>query len=194
MSDAVTGIISQVLPMVATALGGPLAGLAMGWFTKATGIKVSDSSEIVNAISGMDPATRATLQAKEMDFKLAMATLGVESTEHLEQMNTDIVLQVNKTMQAEAGAEHWPTYTWRPFIGFTFGAAFFVVAAICCYLAVLAVSGKQPEAMGMIPTVVSSFAALFAIPAAILGVASWKRGTMQVEDVKNGADAASQKG
>ncbi|ATP28799.1 hypothetical protein [Chromobacterium violaceum] len=31
--------------------------------------------------------------------------------------DTTDTVAVNATMQAEARAEHWPTYSWRPFIG-----------------------------------------------------------------------------
>lgn len=32
---------------------------------------------------------------------------------------------VNQTMQAEAAAQHWPTFTWRPFLGFVAGVMIF---------------------------------------------------------------------
>ena len=32
------------------------------------------------------------------------------------------ITAVNATMQAEAKSEHWPQYSWRPTIGFTFAA------------------------------------------------------------------------
>jgi hypothetical protein len=84
-------------------------------------------------------------------------------------------------MRAEATSEHWPTYTWRPFIGFIFGIAFLFVAGLCCLLAWEAIVNKQPEAMSMIPALVTSFTALFGIPGAILGVSAYFRGKMQAD-------------
>ena len=66
-------------------------------------------------------------------------------------------------MQAEAAAEHWPTYSWRPFIGFSFGA----------YLSaqwIMPMFGKVPPAVDP---------QLMFVVGAILGVASYFRGSMQ---------------
>lgn len=72
---------------------------------------------------------------------------------------------INKTMQAEAVAEHWPTYAWRPFIGFSFGV----------YLNaqwMLPIFGKaSPSVDPQLMLVVGS----------ILGVASYFRGKMQAD-------------
>ena len=40
------------------------------------------------------------------------------------EFNTELALiqSVNATMQSEAKSEHWPQYSWRPTIGFTFAA------------------------------------------------------------------------
>jgi Holin of 3TMs, for gene-transfer release len=102
----------------------------------------------------------------------------------LEQVEQQLPLAVNQTMQAEAKSEHWPQYSWRPFWGFISGLAFAFVVGLCCYLGYQAVGGGQPEALAMIPQLVSSFAALFAIPGAILGVSAWHRGKEKIERIK----------
>jgi hypothetical protein len=89
--------------------------------------------------------------------------------------------EVNETMRAEAKSEHWPQWSWRPYWGFISGTAFLVVCVLVCNLAYQAVLGGKPEAMAMIPQVISAMATLFAIPGAILGVASWHRGKKQRE-------------
>jgi hypothetical protein len=68
-------------------------------------------------------------------------------------------------MQSEAAAEHWPTYTWRPFIGFIFGL---YIASMF----ILPLFGLQPITMS---------ADLVMAVGAILGVASWFRGKMQAD-------------
>lgn len=70
---------------------------------------------------------------------------------------------INKTMQAEAAAEHWPTYSWRPFIGFSFGA----------YLSaqwIMPMLGKAPPVVDP---------QLMLVVGSILGIASYFRGAMQ---------------
>lgn len=103
----------------------------------------------------------------------------------LEQIEQQLPIAVNQTMQAEANSEHWPQYSWRPFWGFSSGIAFSFVVGLCCLLGWEAVAGGKPEALSMIPQLVSAFAALFAIPGAILGVSAWHRGAEKRERASN---------
>lgn len=86
---------------------------------------------------------------------------------------------VNKTIQIESASENWWTSGWRPYWGFISGTAFLVVCVLVSILAYKAVLGGKPEAMAMIPQLIGAFAALFAIPGAILGVTAWHRGKKQ---------------
>lgn len=86
---------------------------------------------------------------------------------------------VNQTMREEAKSDNWWTSGWRPYWGFISGTAFLFVCILVCVLAYKAVLGGVPEAMAMIPQLIGAFAALFAIPGAILGVTAWHRGKMQ---------------
>ena len=72
---------------------------------------------------------------------------------------------VNKTMQSEAAAEHWPTYSWRPFIGFVFG---FYIASMF----ILPLFGIAPVPMS--PDLVLAVGG-------ILGIASYFRGKSQAD-------------
>lgn len=72
---------------------------------------------------------------------------------------------VNATIRAEAAAEHWPTYIWRPFIGITFG----------CYISslyILPLFGIAPHRL--------STDEVLAITG-ILGIASFFRGKAQAD-------------
>ena len=125
------------------------------------------AKDIRTAITGKEPVSNDTaVKLEEVAIKL-------------EQIEQALPLAVNQTMQIEAKAEHWPTYSWRPFWGFVSGTAFLLVAGLCCFLGWQAVAEKQSEALAMIPQLVTAFAALFAIPGAILGVTAWHRGAMQ---------------
>ncbi len=103
----------------------------------------------------------------------------------LEAIEQELPIAVNQTMQAESKSEHWPQYSWRPFWGFLSAIAFGFVTGLCCYLAFEAVLGDRPELLTSIPVLVSSFATLFAIPGAILGVTAWHRGQEKRERLKN---------
>jgi len=80
--------------------------------------------------------------------------------------DTAALESINATMRAEAQADHWPTYSWRPFCGFVFGAMFLGVYFVLplMRLPVPAVPFEAWAAMG-----------------AVLGVASWYRGRMQAD-------------
>lgn len=62
MSDAVTDILKTLVPGIATALGGPLASVAVGWLTDKLGVKESTVSAVTDAIQGVDPLARAKLE------------------------------------------------------------------------------------------------------------------------------------
>lgn len=122
------------------------------------------AKDLRSAITGEEPVGQET--------QIAIERIAVE----LEQIEQQLPMAVNQTMQAEASSEHWPQYSWRPFWGFVSGAAFGFVVWLCCYLGFKAVIGGKPEALAMVPQLVTAFSTLFAVPGAILGVTAWHRG------------------
>ena len=119
------------------------------------------------------PATMS--DAEKNDFKLKMQQ-GIQ-----EEMKIDAtaIESVNKTMREEGKSDKWWTSAWRPYWGFISGTAFLFVCVLVCILAYKAVLGGKPDAMAAIPQLIGAFAALFAIPGAILGVTAWHRGQLQ---------------
>jgi hypothetical protein len=90
---------------------------------------------------------------------------------------------VNKTMQAEAGADHWPTYTWRPFIGFCFGFNLVAASVLVLFVfgaQVMGAAGAE-KGVAMLPTALGALAAISGLATPILGIASWFRGKMQAD-------------
>lgn len=83
--------------------------------------------------------------------------------ETLLRLQVEALVEVNKTMQTEASSDHWPTYSWRPFIGFMFGLYIFSFVLLPLF--------------GVMPIVLS--ADLTLAVGGILGIASWFRGKMQ---------------
>lgn len=160
-------LIKSILPFIGTALGGPL-GLGAATFV-ASKLGMTDASQEVvkTALTSMigNPEQAARLKQIENDYQVQMATLGYQSIKDIETLNASVLIEVNKTMQVEAAAEHWPTYSWRPFIGFMFGA---YVASMW----VLPLFGRTPVALS---------ADLTLSIGGILGVASFFRGKMQAD-------------
>lgn len=149
---------------------------------------------IARAITGADDDAQAAARieadpALQVEFQKAVLQQAVDlardQTERLRiqvdeiRAENEALIAVNNTMQSESRSEHWPQYSWRPSWGFSSAAAFFAVCVLACVLAWKAVNGGDPKTLNMIPQLITAFAALFAIPAAILGIASWHRGRKQ---------------
>lgn len=174
----ISQMLKAVSPWIAAALGGPagIAGMAIDAAAKALGASDKTVAGIKNAIAGMTPDQELALKKADQDFALQMQSRGFENIESMEGFYTNQLTAVNATMQVEGKSEKWPQYGWRPYWGFASGTAFLAVCVLVCILAYQAVLGGKPEALAMIPQLVGAFATLFAIPGAILGVASWHRG------------------
>lgn len=88
---------------------------------------------------------------------------------------------INKTMQAEAASEHWPTYSWRPAIGFAV-ALVMLLSVLTVFLAyVAAVFYNRSEGLQHLPGVIAAVAGIIGVVSPILGIASWYRGKMQAD-------------
>lgn len=71
-------IVATVAPGIATALGGPLAGLAVGAIGSALGLSDATQEQVANAISGAKPEDLLALKNAEIGFQQHMADLGVD--------------------------------------------------------------------------------------------------------------------
>ncbi len=114
-------------------------------------------------------------EAEKATFKLEAERLAIEEL----QANKSVIESVNKTMQAEANAKWWWSAFWRPLWGVISAVAFGAVTIFFCYLAYKSVVAGDTEALALMPQLISTFAMLFGIPGAILGVTAWHRGKMQ---------------
>jgi hypothetical protein len=174
-------LIKSVLPWIGTALGGPLGGLAATFVGEKLGLPGASIDAVKSMLGGMTPEKLAELKAMDQEFQLKMATLQVDSLYKMEQLSVQAyqsevaaAVAVNATMQAEAAAEHWPTYSWRPAIGFA--VAFNLVSAsIVVFIAYL----FKPSLVSNIPEMLTAQAALNGVAMPILGIASWFRGKAQ---------------
>lgn len=72
-------IVGTVAPAIATALGGPLAGVATSAIAKAFGISDSPTeAEVVAAVKGATPEQLLALKQADQQFALEMQRLGVD--------------------------------------------------------------------------------------------------------------------
>ena len=160
-------IIKGVLPFIGTALGGPIGGGLATFLSSKLGIPDSTVEGVKTAITGMlgNPELNEKLQEAELASKEHCIQMGYDSIQKLEELNASVVLAVNTTMQVEAKADHWPTYTWRPFIGFIFG--FYIISiGIAPYFHITPVFLPSEMTMAI---------------GGILGIASFFRGKAQAD-------------
>ena len=137
--------------------------------------------DIAQAVTGQ-PTGDAALKALQADPNLVLqyrqAVLAQEV--QFQQMAVQNADDVNKTMQAEAASEHWPTYSWRPFIGFSFGLLGLIAGgtAAVSYIGVMFFQ-VNPQVLAQLPALIGAEAGIMATMAPVLGIASWFRGKMQ---------------
>lgn len=77
-SKSALSIVKQLAPTVATALGGPFAGLALNVLAEKIGI---DPDKVEAAVMGGDPELLMKVKDSEHDFKLKMKELGLREEE-----------------------------------------------------------------------------------------------------------------
>lgn len=156
------------------------------WITGSdkAGAVAQKAVDIAQAVTGA-PTGDAALAAIKADPALVLqyrqAVLAQEVT--FQQLAVQNAADVNKTMQAEAGADHWPTYTWRPWIGFCFGLNLLASSVLVLFVfgAVVFGAAGAEKAVGMLPTSLGALAAISGLATPILGIASWFRGKMQAD-------------
>jgi len=164
--------LSQFVPAIAKwVTGSDKAGEIAG--------KVVDIAKVVTGKADPDQAL-AAIQADPalaLQFKTAVLAQQVE----LEKLAVANAADVNKTMQAEAASEHWPTYSWRPAIGFSVALAV-VLSVLTVFMAYgAAVIYGRPEGLASLPGVLGAVAAIIGVVSPILGIASWFRGKAQAD-------------
>lgn len=157
--------------------------------------------QLTKWITGSDKAEQVAQKAIDIAKSVTGAQTGDEAVKAL-QANPDLVLQyrkavldqevefqtlavqnagdINKTMQAESASEHWPTYSWRPAIGFAVALAV-VLSVITVFAAYGAALFGHTEGLAQLPAVLAAVAGIIAVVSPILGIASWYRGKMQAD-------------
>jgi hypothetical protein len=157
-------ILGKAAPILGTLFGGP-AGAALGGLVSSV-LGTDNTPDAIKTAIATDPQAALKLAQFESDNKVKLQQMLLTHADNEIAAQTAQLQAVNATMQAEAKADHWPTYSWRPFVGFVFGTMFLGTYFVLPLL-------KMP-----VPTV--PFEAWAAI-GSILGVASWFRGKAQAD-------------
>ena len=143
--------------------------------------KAVDLAKTVTGSPTGDEALSVLKANPELALKYRTAVL--EQEVEFEKLAVANASDINKTMQTEAAADHWPTYSWRPFIGFCVG--FNTAAASILTLAVFGSSMfgvlTATAAIAQLPLVLGALAGINGTVLPILGIASWYRGKMQAD-------------
>lgn len=175
--------LAQFAPMIAGWLGGSkakdVAGKVVGIAQAVTGQSAPDAA--LAAIQA-DPNLSMQFQKAVLDSQGQLAQIAADVTKSELAADTADTQAVNQTMQAEAKADHWPTYTWRPFVGFCFGvlAVQSGLTVAVAYLAVMFCK-VEPNVLTYLPGMLGAEAAVMGTMAPVLGIASYFRGKMQAD-------------
>lgn len=170
--------VSKVAPLLGSLLGGPAGGAVGGIIASAlgTGGTPQDISEAL-----ANPETLVKLKQIEADKIVKLQELIEDQAKAELVAVTQSTSDVNKTMQSEAASEHWPTYSWRPAIGFS--VAF---AIVCSVLTVFLAYGAaiiygKVEGLAQLPGILAAVMGIVGVASPILGIASYFRGKAQAD-------------
>ncbi|OAD17123.1 hypothetical protein [Achromobacter insolitus] len=131
------GALGNLAPMLATALGGPLAGGAVAAITKALGLgDDATDDEISRKLADADPGTLLELKKAEQDFAARMAEYGFRSEADLARIAADD--------RASARQREVERQDWTPrILAYLVTAGFFGMLSVMVFAAIPAAS-KEP--------------------------------------------------
>lgn len=172
--------LKTLAPTMATLLGGPAVGFAVKFLADKVGASAETVDAVTTALTGMNETPEGRIKLAEIDA--ALRTHAIDAGIDLERLAVANAADVNKSMQAEAASEHWPTYSWRPSIGFAVALNVLMTSTTVALAYVMVIFlDKKPEVLNYLPAMIGAMAALVGVVAPILGIASWFRGRMQAD-------------
>ena len=172
MAPIAGGLLASATGGVSTIVGG-LVSAALG---------VANTPDAVSVALQTDPQAAVKLVQIDADKRVNLAGLAVQQRIAELQAASQGVSDANKTMQVEAASEHWPTYSWRPALGFSMSYNLISASTVC----VIAYGGviflqRDPDTLKYLPPFLTAMAALITVPLPIMGIASWWRGRAQAD-------------
>ena len=173
------GAVGKYAPLLGTLIGGPAGGAIGGLVASALG--TSATPDAVSQALAVNPDAAVKLAQIESDQKVRLAEMTADQAKAEIAAAAQNAGDINKTMQIEAAAEHWPTYAWRPAIGFAVAIAVFMCVLTVFMAYGAAVIWGRPEGLAQLPGILGAVAAIIGVVSPILGIASWYRGKMQAD-------------
>lgn len=176
--------LAQFAPQIIGLIGGSkaesIAEHVVGIAQTVTG--ASTPKDALKAIQA-DPAVALEFQRVVAEKEVELARIDADVTKALFGVRLQAAEAVNETMRAEAASEHWPSYSWRPFIGFVFGINLLIASLVTAgvYLGVMFGARGAAEALSTLPQMIGALGAVNGAALPILGIASWFRGKMQAD-------------
>lgn len=147
----IAGIVGKAAPVIGGVLGGPAGAAAGAVLSSVLGVD-NNPEAIANAVRN-DPEAAVRLREAELEHAAEMQRLLLQGEAQRLQAETQQMISVNKTMQAELQADGLFKSAWRPAIGWVMAVAFALVAASMCYTLVLDPS-RPPEVMDGVITLI----------------------------------------
>ena len=114
--------IASFAPGLATALGGPLAGLAATMATRALGLADGDADGLQQAVMSGDPEILLKLKQADQDFQIQLKNLDVDIT-RIEAADRDSARQ----REAVTGDSWTPRILAATVVGGWIGISFFIM-------------------------------------------------------------------
>jgi hypothetical protein len=176
--------LMQFAPTLASMLGGPKAGdVANKVVQIAQTVTGAATPDAALAAIQADPAKALEFQAKVVESHVELARIDADLQKAEITAQAQNASDVNKTMQTEAASEHWPTYSWRPFIGFVFGLNMLIatITASAVFIGVMCGMASAAQALAALPQMLGALAAINGLATPVLGIASYFRGKMQAD-------------
>jgi hypothetical protein len=177
----IASIVGKGAPLLGTLSGGPPGALIGGMIASALGSE--NTPEGVSAAIANNPDAYLKLKELELNNKTKLEEIATSLAIAEINATKESAVEVNKTMQAEASSEHWQTYSWRPFIGFSVGVNILASSLLVLMVFVPTMFGVAVSATATanLPTILGALAALNTTTLPILGIASYFRGKMQAD-------------
>jgi hypothetical protein len=171
--------VGKAAPLLGTLLGGPAGAAAAVGGMIASALGTGASPEEVRQALATSPEAIVKLREIEATRQARLQELATDQAKAELAAAAQNAGDVNRTMRAESESEHWPTYSWRPAIGFA--------VALAVLLAVLTVFGAygaaiiwdRSEGLAHLPGVLAAIAGIIGVVSPVLGIASWFRGRKQ---------------
>lgn len=175
-----------MIPLIAAAVSlaeyAPTALKWLGLGDKSVAV-AQDVVDLAKRVTGKDDANEAAVAFRnDPTLALQYQQLVAQQEQAYATMVAANAADINATMRAETASEHWPSYSWRPFIGACFGLAALiaVLTSAAAYIGVM-FNGMDPKVLEHLPGMLGAIAGTMATMAPVLGIASWFRGKAQVD-------------